>query len=903
MDSPPPRATTARAPTLEDYELDSDDDLDEDYVLGNLDASDWDDDDDDEDDDDVVEGDDDDGAHARRRRDDDDDDDDGIEREDMDDSDVSDAPSDSDDDFADLEDEVDFSEWLDADVARQSRLNSTTSPGRAEALFNDAFDVSAEMFMGLSTSHSGGGGGRRGRGGGGDTSWLSSPATAAARAADFMFDESDDDDDATLANAVARRTRAKVNLAEADVDAIGLNEQLFGVDEQEFAFLDEETEYQNFLKSLSSALHHGGEVDVGGTSVLPRRDDDDDDDDDDDYAEEDPEAAAFEWRVREERRAARRAGGLSAPASELRRSARPLSAIGGGNYHHQPLVRRPLVKRKRGGRKGLGKQSATATLVTTRLADFTVEQVTRLNQQIHQHTQLLFQSFCMTATDKGAIPTARVVFSLITAMQRAGSDNYELKRRVNAAPYGARFFQPTPETASWYKAPESHNVLTVFDCAPLRQSFDFVTAINDLGYIDPPEVWYSPREAFKAANTPTGRKRLARQPPSSTHVRRDTLFREIEPSHRLRSYRTLDAVNADEKYDERWKPIPKAVADVARAFLERVRPNPALILCADVSDHRKRLASVWLKSEDELLAIGIKHYANDWPKIAKTLCVAYSCADVARHVRLRLGKVKDIENNCIRKTYEHVFRALDENEISTIEREIANIKSKDGHFAYVECVWTRVCAKLTNRHPRAAHKLWRELMTNELDNDANLAINPVLMREIMPRYKRARQKRIEYEKARAKRRENIARKDIAREDIADSDTDDDVHGDARRNVAREQLPDSDSDDNREREHMVDSDDDDDDDGDGAATARAAIRAPPKPPPARLAGAAREWTIDQDRAIIDAAAFGEPFDPLVALGAPCHGRSLDAVAIRYDQLKASRRRPPSFAPARAVPSRP
>jgi hypothetical protein len=114
MDSPPPTGGVGPPPVsrtnFEDYELDSDDDLDEDYVLGNLDASDYDDDDSDEDD---SEDDENENDTSRQRV---------VEREEMEDTD-SDVSL-EDEDFSALIDEV---MMADEDSRGFSNLNEATA--------------------------------------------------------------------------------------------------------------------------------------------------------------------------------------------------------------------------------------------------------------------------------------------------------------------------------------------------------------------------------------------------------------------------------------------------------------------------------------------------------------------------------------------------------------------------------------------------------------------------------------------------------------------------------------------------------------------------------------------------------------------------------------------------------
>ena len=880
MDSPPP--TGGVGPPLvsrtnfEDYELDSDDDLDEDYVLGNLDASDYDDDDDsDEDDSDDDENEND---TSRQRV---------VEREEMEDTD-SDVSL-EDEDFSALIDEV---MMADEDSRGFSNLNEATAgtsstPQRRGAQRSgrdmstmDAYGMS-RMLLGTPTRGRGGRTRARGgvpaslfdetsRGSAGGAGWipsaLNSPATRAAGAAMDMLYYDIDDEDLAAVDAIARRTRAHVSLADRALDELEMPTDE-ALEEAEFEFLDEENEYANFLSALNILEEPNAlaelEAGVGG-GVDADEDDDDEDDNDDDYAEEDPKAAELELRVREERRAAARAGAASVPQSVLRRSER----LGEGETVEEHPAQARIRVRK---------------LWQTAHDAFTPGQFSRLHQQIHQHSQLLLQSYAIVATREDSVALTRTLFALISNLQTAGSMTFHRKQLAGHEPHDASIFKPTPPVASWYHAPRE-KVYTFLQCEPLKAAVDFVTDINALGFIDGPELWRKPtflHEFTKRKMRGAGAQQLKEFPNSKSHVRMDSLFRDAERPIEdvLNEYSNAKQAKVAETKDARWKPIPWGVFDVAKRYIGRILPDPSILIGAGPYPTHK--SPTFLGTEDSLLAYAIRIHGNDYETIQRTLLVAHTIEDIRGRVRNCLNDGKLHEVNVVKQAYEYGMRPLDENEIAVIQRTFSDHRADVNVETYLPKVWEDVCKRLSHRQAKSTYRVWRR----QIRIGEHISMRDALL---LPRLSMRRGKRyVRTGRPAGRPRKRPLAESNAQGTATERRTDTD-------GVVREHVDDSDSEDRAayERDELSDSDSDDER---RPGTARATQRPTGTNTTAantttgKRLPALASWTEAQDHALVSAAAFAEPFESLLAPGAPCAGRSLDALIIRYNQLKAVRGR--------------
>jgi hypothetical protein len=189
----------------------------------------------------------------------------------------------------------------------------------------------------------------------------------------------------------------------------------------------------------------------------------------------------------------------------------------------------------------------------------------------------------------------------------------------------------------------------------------------------------------------------------------------------------------------------------------------------------------------------------------------------------------------VRREYDHATRALDENEINIIERALNEVEWKSANARdlgkYDKKLWDFVCSRLKDRVPFAVHKRWRD-HENASSGRTSQTVNRG------PKSAAT---------ARGKRKNTVVREEIA-DSASDSDADD-VPLRRRFGMERDDLSDSECEDDP------------------------VVRNP--------------FTQVQDNALIACAAFNEPFESLLKPGAACEGRSLDAIFIRYNQLKAMR----------------
>jgi hypothetical protein len=818
----------------DDGDEDDDDEDDEDYVLGNLDASDLEDYSDEDEDEDAR----DDVSVAPSR----------PEREDIEDSD-SDSLSLEDEDFAAI------GGAAAAETPRKRRVRGYGDAGAASMVTSARMDEDDPF--------AGDGAGVRGRrrafssflmdddSRGGD-SLVNSPAKRAAGAAAdmMMFAGLFDDDEEEMVNAIARRTRARTGTIE-ETELAELELALPDV-EPEFDWLDEGAEYDRFLTELNDPNVNVRELAQEGEDVLGTLDDDDDDDDDD-YVDENPKAAEYEYRLREERRAAVRNAGTSAPPSVVRRSDRHPAP---GRSTAKTLNLRQL-KRK------MEEERRVATARAARFKEaakaFTPAQITQLNKQMHQHTQLLFQTYSMCASDARRVSVTKSIFVLLTTLQRAGSMQYH-RTRVLAKhkSHDGRLFACASEDdpdACWYGCKPRKGVFTVMDCKPLRCAYNFVTEVNAVGFIDEPLVWRDPKEIYESTKTPYETRQLLSAANSYDHVRVDDLFRERPKSwdaivHTIsglpRNVAKAKGLLKTAVESHAWRPVSRAVYEVTAKFLRKISPDPSLLVRALSTSER----SSFTPAEDGLIAVGIRHYGDDYAVIAKQLLLAWDKKDITKRARRLLTKKyheSTAAGRAARAAYDHAHRPLDENEIEVIQRMSAELnlsKPIESSYCEVKPFWERASARLRDRIPKCVYKLWRAL--NRPGSGARTGAPRVASRAKKTTNRASAQK-------------NTAlasnNHDFERETVEDSESDEEAY---------------------ERDELSDSD------CDAPAAPIAAVA---------NAGIASKrvtaFTKEQDSAIIACAAFGEDFVSLLKPGAPCERRSIDAVLVRYNQLKAAR----------------
>jgi hypothetical protein len=393
------------------------------------------------------------------------------------------------------------------------------------------------------------------------------------------------------------------------------------------------------------------------------------------------------------------------------------------------------------------------------------------------------------------------------------------------------------------------------DCKPLRCAYNFVTEVNAVGFIDEPLVWRDPKEIYESTKTPHETRQLLSAANSYDHVRVDDLFRERPKSwaeivHTIsglpRNVAKAKGLLKTAVESHAWRPVSRAVYEVTAKFLRKISPDPSLLVRALSTSER----SSFTPAEDGLIAVGIRHYGDDYAVIAKQLLLAWDKKDITKRATCLLTKKcheSTAAGRAARAAYDHAHRPLDENEIEVIQRMSAELnlsKPIESSYCEVKPFWERASARLRDRIPKCVYKLWRAL--NRPGSGARTGAPRVA--------------------SRAKKTTNgaSAQKNTA---LASND-----HG-----FERETVEDSESDEEAyERDELSDSD------CDAPAAPTAAVA---------NAGIASKrvtaFTKEQDSAIIACAAFGEDFVSLLKPGAPCERRSIDAVLVRYNQLKAAR----------------
>ena len=853
MESPSPSRVRAVERPSTSTRTDDDDSEDDDYVpaVGTLDS----DLDDFESDDDVEEEEEDDDGHHPAME--------SPDRENLSDSEWESDVS--------LEDE-DFGALAAAAVAE--------TPPRSRRGRNDgAFGSGTVMpSMGVMDDPFGGTPTRRGRGLGSAVAAAlsaddsrqgrSSPATRAAGAAVDMILEGgfldDENDEEMLMNAIARRTRARTGAID-DSELAALELALPEI-EPEFDWLDEVAEYDRFLSTLNDAsasvrdLDRGGaEMSVGDGVV------DDDDEDDDDYADENPRAAEYEYRIRTERRAAAKQGGTSAPASVLRRSQRVATGPSMANMR--------VMKRKREASIQLNKERSVRFALAAR--SFSPDQVTRLNQQIHQHTQLLFQTLALSVGRPDQVETATAVNILIIRLQQAASMQYQRLRNDKHRAHDASLFavaSADDENAVWYGQQPRKGVYTVFDCQPLRCARDFITAIGAAGAAastsDSPILWRNPRQMLDLVSNKYTAQQLAEMVPSNSpeFVRADDLFRNAPKTweETVAFYKNISlpkkAAKSNPLFSNRfktWTPISRAVYEVTKALIPRISPDPKLLVGgAPLAEHS---SAEFTNAEDWLIVVGVQHYGNDYSSIVNQLLVNSERIDVRRRLKsLRTQKFHDNTEvgRALRRAHDHAFRPLDENEIDIIQRtlhEFAAPKKPNLQCSvYYRSLWAAVCARLKERPPKCAFTLWRsQFRGGDVPGTARVGSR----RGNWP------SSRSDIARLQARLGAQSQNDHVDREEVADSDSEDAAG--AAGAYERDKLSDSDS------------------DSDAHENPRSTVTD-------RTNANASSFTEAQDAAIVSAAAFGVPLHALTEPGAACAGRSHDALIIRFNILKARHR---------------
>jgi len=389
--------------------------------------------------------------------------------------------------------------------------------------------------------------------------------------------------------------------------------------------------------------------------------------------------------------------------------------------------------------------------------------------------------------------------------------------------------------------------------------------MSRLAFAPPPRLWRNPVQMFEMTHDATSNAAFA--PNSEQHVRVDDLFRphaktwtevmdmydKLEADKHIKDPVTkriipvrLGRNRAELERDLYvWQPVPREVFELTKRFLPEISPDPSLLIGAaplsPLVRHKLKARSkhdIFTPAEEWLIVLGIRRYSSDWRTIATQLLVNAKPTNI-RVRALQLRKAQMYANTeigiAVRREYDHATRALDENEINIIERALNEVEWKSANARdlgkYDKKLWDFVCSRLKDRVPFAVHKRWRD-HENASSGRTSQTVNRG------PKSAAT---------ARGKRKNTVVREEIA-DSASDSDADD-VPLRRRFGMERDDLSDSECEDDP------------------------VVRNP--------------FTQVQDNALIACAAFNEPFESLLKPGAACEGRSLDAILIRYNQLKAMR----------------
>lgn len=586
----------------------------------------------------------------------------------------------------------------------------------------------------------------------------------------------------------AKRTRANLSLVDIDFDFIERmlplpDEDAFG----EYGEYDDKEEWSNFLSAISLDFQVPEEDDAGaraddeGTGAGSAGDDEEDEEDED-YAVVDPKAARVERRL---------ALATLPPAARRKTKRRKTKYVyrpksERPQYRERPIysfvrtrsARQAAERKKRAAEetaaavpgkppadigmsnlgeaaKVSGRPSARPLAPSIPRGDFTPAQVAALHKTIHDHVQLLLQTYARTAWNQTpeAQLVARRTRGLIEQLVHDTKQRLMLKVQSKAPPYPTEWFASPHDamravsenipaakarvvhnhdaTKWWPKV--THSVFTVLDVAPLRDAHRFIHGVEKAGMylpvpagpnVPPPPALVEAAKSSNPAAANAAREEAHRVIGATEAIfgRLSELFRGEGEGSTLPSASALGWGSADTEPSEggrgkartRRKPppneivpfyirVPRSVVAASRPLAPKVNPNllprvPHVRIASD--DFQLR----WLPAEDELLATGILNYGINWELIHRTLLPAKSVKQITQRQKNLCNSTRFKGDNSVKTAKQRVMRPLAAHEIATIQEALF----RDGARSGAED-WHRLCSRfLPTRHPSCLERLWRE---------------------------------------------------------------------------------------------------------------------------------------------------------------------------------------------------
>ena len=585
----------------------------------------------------------------------------------------------------------------------------------------------------------------------------------------------------------AKRTRANLSLVDIDFDFIERmlplpDEDAFG----EYGEYDDKEEWSNFLSAISLDFQVPEEEDAGaraddeGGAPAGFAGDEEDDEDDEDYAVVDPKAARVERRL---------ALATLPPAARRKTKRRKTKYVyrpksERPQYRERPIYSftrarsaRQAAERKRRtaeeavaaatgttgtndppeATKGIDRPPARPLAPSIPRGDFTPTQVSALHKMIHDHVQLLLQTYARTAWNQtpAAQLVARRTRGLIEQLVQDTKQRLIMKVQSKALPYPTGWFasphvarRTVPETQPavkpraehtgsvdatkwWPKV--NHSVFTVLDVAPLRDAHRFIQGVEKAGMylpvpaglrVPPPPTMVEAANSADPAAANAAREDAQRVISATESIfgRLSELFREEGEGSTKPSASALGWGSADTDTGEggkgksrtRRKPppneivpfyvrVPRSVVAVSRPLAPKFNPNllprvPHVKIASDDFNHR------WLPAEDELLATGILNYGINWELIHRTLLPTKTVKQITQRQKNLCNSTRFKGDNSVKSAKQRVMRPLAAHEIATIQEALF----RDGARSGAED-WHRLCSRfLPTRHPSCLERLWRE---------------------------------------------------------------------------------------------------------------------------------------------------------------------------------------------------
>ena len=350
--------------------------------------------------------------------------------------------------------------------------------------------------------------------------------------------------------------------------------------------------------------------------------------------------------------------------------------------------------------------------------DFSPSQIGALHGMVHDHVQLLLQTFARTAWNPAPEmqQVARQTLDNINAMVYLTTSRLQAKSQRRDPPHAASCFRAPPsagtDSAPWWPKPPGQNVYTVLDVAPLRGAQRFVMDVMRgwQRWPDPAGPAIAPPPSAAGLDAEAGKAAAA----SAEHAfaRLSELFRPhgegADPRTAATDWSKEDGVRCRRKPPPHemvpfYVRIPRVIVDASRVLASCVNPR----LLPRVPDLKQTLNPeklAWLPSEDALLAQGIEQYGLEWEKIHRQLLPTKGVKAIVQRQKNLCSTARSKGPNAVKTAKQKVLQPLMANEIATIQEALFRMGARQGSED-----WESICARfLPHRHPSCLERLWRE---------------------------------------------------------------------------------------------------------------------------------------------------------------------------------------------------